>query len=98
MPILILIKLPYYLLLIAYLNVSLYVFIKLISTNNFFSLFYSVVQMLMDVETLLLITFASHLRILAAELYPLTLFLSSFPSLDYLCCGILVETTWQPLL
>ena len=31
-----------------------------------------------------------HLRILAAELYPLTLFLSSPPSLDYLRCGKLL--------
>ena len=37
--------------------------------------------MLMDVETLFLNTHQVHLRILAAELYPLTLFLSSPPSL-----------------
>ena len=44
----------------------------------------------MDVETLLLITIAPHLRILAAELYPLTLSLSSPPSLDCLCVCVCV--------
>ena len=48
------------------------------------------IQMLMDVETLLLITIAPHLRILAAKLYPLTLSLSFSPSLDYLRYGTLL--------
>ena len=38
-----------------------------------FSLPYSMIQLLMDVETLLLTTTTPHLRIWIAKLYPLTL-------------------------
>ena len=38
-----------------------------------FSLPYSMIQLLMDVETLLLTTTTPHLRIWTAKLYPLTL-------------------------
>src|SRR4029434_10725039 len=92
MPILILIKWPCYLLLIDYLKVSPYLFIKLMSTNKMFSLSYSMIQMLMDVETLFSIITAPHLRIWTAKLYPLTLSLSSSPSLDYLCYGTLLQS------
>src|SRR4029434_8084395 len=82
MPILILIKWPYYLLLIDYLKVSPYLFIKLMSTNKNFSLPYSTIQMLMGVETLLLTTTTPHLRIWTAKLYPLTLSFFLSPSQD----------------
>ena len=74
MPILILIKWPYYLLLIDYLKVSPYLFPKLMSTKTkMFSLPYSMIQLLMDVETLLLTTTTPHVCIWTAKLYPLTL-------------------------
>src|SRR4029434_10936607 len=51
--------------------------------------------MLMDVETLLLMTSALHLVILTAELYPLTLSLSSSPRLDAMapCCSLSTRST-----
>ena len=60
------------------------------STNKLF-LPYSMMQMLMDVETLLLTTTNPHLRIWPAKLYPLTLSLSFSPSLDYLRYGTLLN-------
>ena len=55
-----------------------------------FSLPYSMFQLLMDVETLLLTPTTPHLRIWTAKLYPLTLFFSFSPNLDYLRCGTLL--------
>src|SRR4029434_4406179 len=46
------------------------------STNPFFSLPYSMIQLLMDVETLLLTTTTPYLRLWTAKLYP-HFFLSS---------------------
>ena len=49
-----------------------------------FSLPYSMFQLLMDVETLLLTPTTPHLRIWTAKLYPQTLFFSFSPNLHYL--------------
>src|SRR4029434_6057751 len=45
---------------------------------------YSMFQLLMDVETLLLTPTTPHLRIWTAKLYPQTLFFSFSPNLHYL--------------
>ena len=62
-----------------------------------FSLPYSMIQLLMDVETLLLIPLAPHLRILAAGLYPLTvLFLSLLIQTIFAmgrCCSLSTRST-----
>ena len=55
-----------------------------------FSLPYSMFQLLIDVETLLLTPTTPHLRILTAKLYPLTMFFSFSPNLDYLRYGTLL--------
>src|SRR4029434_438900 len=57
-----------------------------------FSLPYSMFQLLMDVETLLLTPTTPQLRIWTAKLYPLTLFYSFSPNLDFFvmgrCCSL----------
>src|SRR4029434_8788115 len=56
-----------------------------------FFLPYSMFQLLMDVETLLLTPTTPHLRSWTAKLYPLTLFFSFSPNLD-LHYGTLLES------
>ena len=58
--------------------------------TKMFSLPYSMFQLLMDVETLLITPTTPHLRLWTAKLYPLTLFFSFSANLDYLHYGTLL--------
>src|SRR4029434_4132425 len=64
-----------------------------------FSLPYSMFQLLMDVETLLLTPTTPQLRIWTAKLYPLTLFYSFSPNLDFFvmgrCCSLFTRFTYR---